>query len=373
MLRPFAIERYFARFEHAARCLLSSSDCEPLSLADLLALADPGTRAMWDGLSLAYTESPGLPALRAEVAALYAGVGAGDVLEVVPEEGIFLAMQVLLEPGDHVVATFPGYQSLHSLAEDRGCEVSRWTPRGGDGAPWEFDPADLRALLRPDTRLVVVNFPHNPTGAQLGRDAFKEVLDAAEAVGARVFSDEMYRWLEPDGVERLPSACESSARAVTLGGMSKAFSLPGVRVGWLATRDAGLLERIATLKDYTTICGSAPSEVLALAGLRARVGIAGANIATIAANVHAVDALVARHPRTLAWTPPQAGSVALVRVDAPEGATALCERLVAETGAMLLPSTVFDFGDAHVRLGLGRAALPEGLDVLDAWLTANGL
>lgn len=371
-MRPFAIERYFARFEHSARFLLSSSDCEPLTLAELLAIADADSLAAWEDLSLAYTESPGLPALREEVAGLYPGLTAADVLEVVPEEGIFLAMQVLLQPGDHVVATFPGYQSLHSLAEDRGCEVSRWTPRGGDGAPWEFDVADLRALLRPDTRLVVVNFPHNPTGAHLSRDAFTEVLDAAEAVGARVFSDEMYRWLEPDAAGRLPSACEASTRAVALGGMSKAFSLPGLRVGWLATRDSDLLERFAVLKDYTTICASAPSEVLALAGLRARAGIAAANIATIGANVGAVDALVARHARTLAWTPPRAGSVALVRVGAPEGATALCERLVAETGAMLLPSSVFDFGDAHVRLGLGRADLPDGLAVFDEWLTANG-
>ena len=123
-MRPFAIERYFARFEHTSRHLLSSSDCEPLRLAELLSWADDETRDLWEHLSLAYTESPGLGLLRREISGLYDGVESCDVLEVVPEEGIFLAMHAILELGDHVVATFPGYQSLYSIAEDLGCEVS---------------------------------------------------------------------------------------------------------------------------------------------------------------------------------------------------------------------------------------------------------
>jgi aspartate/methionine/tyrosine aminotransferase len=365
-MRPFAIERYFARYEHNARVLLSSSDCESLALADLLAMADDESLELWRHLSLGYTESPGLEALRREIAGLYRDISPDEVLEVVPEEGILLTMRALLEPGDHVVVTFPGYQSLYSIAADMGCEITPWEARGEGG--WHFDLADLRAAMRPDTKLVVVNFPHNPTGCLPSASDFRAIADIASDAGAWLFSDEMYRWLEPDDADRLPSACETGARTVTLCGMSKTFSLPGLRVGWLVTRDADLMARLALLKDYTTICGSAPSEVLALMGLRSGTRIAAANRATIAASAAAVERLVASHPGLVSWTPPRAGSVALARFDVAGGTSMMCERLVEETGIMLLPSSVFEWGDAHVRFGLGRVGFARGVEQLSAWL-----
>jgi len=365
-MRPFAIERYFAQFEHSARVLLSSSDCEPLGLADVLEMVDDECAALWQGLSLGYTESSGLPALRREIAGLYRGVSADDVIEVVPEEGILLAMQALLKPGDHVVVTFPGYQSLYSIAEDMGCEVTHWKAREDEG--WRFDPADLRAAIRPTTKLVVVNFPHNPTGWLPSPEEFAEITGIVADSCAWLFCDEMYRWLEPAGVRRLPSACETGSKTVTLCGMSKSFSLPGLRVGWLVIPDAELMARVAEGKDYTTICASAPSEILALMGLRSRREIVAANLATISMSTGAVERLVSAHPDLVSWTPPRAGSVALARMNVGGGTTALCERLVAETGIMLLPSSVFDWGDAHVRFGLGRAGFAGGVEELSGWL-----
>lgn len=366
-LPPFQIERYFAAHEFSARYALSSSDCEPLTLAELLAMADDETRRLWEGLSLAYTESAGLPLLREGIASLYADVTADDVIEVVPEEGILLAMQALLEPGDHVVVTFPAYQSLHSIAESIGCEVSGWIPETGGG----FDVSSLRALVRPDTRLIVVNFPHNPTGLTVAPEAFREIAEIAEEADAYLFSDEMYRFLELGDTERLPSAVGLSPHAVTLGGLSKAYSLPGLRVGWLAMRDTVLMERIAEMKDYTTICASAPSEVLGLIGLRAQERIVARNLDIIERNVAATAGFVGRWPGLVSWQPPQAGSVALARIGIEGGTAAMCERLVAETGAMLLPSSVFGWGDEHVRLGLGRAGFAEGLDVFESWLASQ--
>jgi aspartate/methionine/tyrosine aminotransferase len=366
-LPPFEIERYFAQHEFSARHQLSSSDCEPLTLSEVLAMADDEARDLWDRLSLAYTESAGLPLLRREIAALYADVSEDDVLEVVPEEGILLAMQAMLEPGDHVIVTFPAYQSLHSIAESIGCDVSGWVPEEEAG----FDTAALRALVRPDTRMIVVNLPHNPTGLTVTPEAFREVADIAEEAGAYLFSDEMYRFLELQGTPRLPSAVGLSPNAVALGGLSKAFSLPGLRVGWLATRDRAVMRRVAELKDYTTICASAPSEVLGLIGLRARDRIVARNLGIIGSNMAATAEFVARWPRTLTWEPPMAGSVALARVSIDGGTAAMCERLVAETGAMLLPSSVFGWGDEHVRLGLGRAGFAEGLGVFERWLASQ--
>jgi aspartate/methionine/tyrosine aminotransferase len=229
---PFALERYFARHEFGARHLLSASDCEPLGQAELLELADDGLRERWESLRLGYTESQGLPELRAAVAASYQSVQAEQVLIAAPEEAIFLLMNAVLERGDHVVCTFPGYQSLYQLALALGCEVSCWRP--AEEHAWRFDPEDLARIVRPATRLIVWNFPHNPTGALPSPEDFDAVLRIAEASGAYCFSDEMYRLLELDQADRLPAAVDRLDRAVSLAGMSKVFGMAGVRIGWLA-------------------------------------------------------------------------------------------------------------------------------------------
>lgn len=371
-MRPdrFELERYFGRYEFHARYLLASSDCESLPMAELVSWADDECRDLWQSLRLGYTESPGLPLLRREIAGLYEGVAPDEVLEVVPEEGIFLAMNAMLEPGDHVICTWPGYQSLFSLAETIGCEVTYWRPDEAQG--WRFDPGAVREALRPATRLIVVNFPHNPTGYLLPREHFEEVLAIARDAGVYLFSDEMYRWLEQDPAERLPSAVERYDRAVSLCGLSKTFALPGLRVGWLATRDADVLGRIAGLKDFTTICGSAPSEVLALVALRNASRLAARSLALTSSNLDRLDEFFAAWSALFSWVRPRAGSIGLARLDRREGAHEFCHRLVEEAGVLLAPSTVFGYGDEHVRFGFGRADLPEAVAALEGWLRTHG-
>lgn len=366
--RPFLLERYFARHEFSARHLLSSSDCDGLSLAELLELADEEARGLWDRLRLGYTESAGLPALRREIAALYEGVSPEDVLVAAPQEAIGLAMQAILEPGDRVVCTFPGYQSLYEAAASLGCEVVRWLPHEERG--WRFDLKDLRELLKPGTRLLVVNFPHNPTGALPTREEFLELLALARRHGVAVFSDEMYRLLELDPADRLPSACERYEAAVTLSGVSKVFGLAGLRIGWLVAKDRDLLRRLAELKDYTTICSAAPSEVLALIGLRAKERLLARHRARLARNLGLLDAFFARQAERFSWARPKAGTVGFpgLRLDDP---MEFCERVVKETGVMLLPSTVYEYPKPHIRVGFGREDMPQALARLESFLQAG--
>src|SRR5439155_27181055 len=150
-------------------------------------------------------------------------------------------------------------------------------------------------------------------------------------------------------------------RAMVLSGMSKSFGLAGLRVGWLATRDRAILDRVKELKDYTTICASAPSEVLALIGLRARTTIVREHLDRILRNVSLLEDFVGDHPELLTCTPPRAGSVCLGRLMTGERASVFCQRVVDGAGIMVLPSTVFDFGDEHIRIGLGRECFPEVL------------
>lgn len=368
-IAPFALERYFARHEFSARWLLSSSDCEALTLAELVAMADAETDRMWRELKLSYTESPGHPLLREAIAELHGRIGADDVQVVVPAEGIFLTMHALLQPGDHVVCVAPAYQSLHEVARSIGCEVTAWQPDEERG--WRFDLGSLAGLLRANTRLVVCNFPHNPTGFSPSLDEFAALVELVDRHGARLLSDEMYRLLEVAPGSTLPPACALSARAISLSGLSKSFGLPGLRLGWVACRDRAVLKRIATLKDYTTICAPAPSEVLALIALRNVARIHALQVARVRRNLAELDAFFDRHHGLFSWHRPVGGSVCFPRYHGPEDTTALAAAAVEQAGIMLLPSELFGWGGHHVRIGYGRADLPAALDRFDTLLTPH--
>lgn len=365
-LEPFALERYFAKYEFSVPYLLSSSDCDGWPLTDILSLADAQALELWQTLRLGYTDSLGHPLLRQEIANLYGGIQPEQVLVVTPEEGIFLAMNCLLEKGDHVICTFPGYQSLYQVAEALGSEVTRWQP--DESAGWRFDPEFLRRSIRPNTRLIVWNFPHNPTGFLPSLADFQTMMTIAQEHDLPVFSDEMYRLLEVDPSERLPSAVEVSDKAVVLFGMSKSFGLAGLRIGWLVTKDKEVAARLATFKDYTTICSSAPSEILALIALRARETILQRHRKRIRTNLALLDDFFERHRGWFAGVRPKGGTVCFPRLLGQESSWDFAEMVVTKARIMILPSKVYGHDDHHVRLGFGRQNMPEVLGRLEKFL-----
>lgn len=362
---PFKLERYFARWEFVAPYLLCTSDIQGYRLDEILALADGETRGLWENLTLGYGESLGHPLLRQEIARLYQNLPAEDVITFSgAEEAIYITMRVLLGPGDHAVVTFPGYQSSYQVAEATGAEVTRWTLRLENGA-WTMDPDELRRLLRPNTKLVLVNFPHNPTGYLPTHAEWAEIQRIAAEAGVYLFSDEVYRLLEYDPAARLPAAVDSGyEKAMSLGVMSKPFALAGLRIGWLALRDRALFDQIAAYKDYTTICNAAPSEILALIALRQKEAVLERCMGILRGNLARVDAAMGELNGSFQWLPPQAGSIAFPRWLGPGSVDDFAERLVQETGVLLLPGSVYDFPGNHFRLGLGRTSAPEALERL---------
>src|SRR5271157_3358884 len=213
-LPPFALERYFARYEFAVRHLLCSSDCESMSIQDLLAL-EPGADERFLELRLGYTESSGSPSLRREICRLYEGIEPEQILvHAGAEEAIFLFMHAALEKGDHVVVQRPCYQSLFEVARGMGCAVTAWKAREENG--WSPDIGELKGLIRPDTKVIIFNTPHNPTGFHMGIDQLRGLVDLADGHGITLFSDEVYRGLEQNEADRLPAACTLSPRAVSL-------------------------------------------------------------------------------------------------------------------------------------------------------------
>jgi len=366
-LPPFRLERYFAEHEFSAPHLLCVSDCETLALGDLLDL-EPGSREAFERLPLGYAESAGHPELRALVAGLYEGLSSRDVLvHVGAQEAVFTFASALLAPGDEVVAHMPCYQSLFQVAAARGCRVVPWTAREASG--WTPDLDELETLVGPRTRAVIVNFPHNPTGARLDRADFERLVGIAARHGSHLFSDEVYRFLEYGPGEVARPACELYERAVSLGVMSKSFGLAGLRVGWAASRDRALLAAMAQVKDYTTICGTAPGEFLACLALRRGEAVLARTRALTLANLEGLRAFMGRFSGLFQWAEPRGGPIAFPRLASGEDSGAFCRAALAASGALLLPGALYgEAWQAHFRVGFGREGFAPGLATLERWL-----
>jgi aspartate/methionine/tyrosine aminotransferase len=364
-IAEFELERYFARWEFAVEHLLCASDLQGYPMTELLELADGEVRALWDGLTLGYTESTGHPLLRREIAALYDHMEPDDVLVFAgAEEGIFCLANVLLRPGDHAIVTWPGYQSLYEVARATGADVTLHELR--EDAGWQIDIELLRRQVTPATRLIVVNAPHNPTGMLPDRATFDAVVEIAEDAGAHLLLDEVYRFLEFDPGDALPTGADATERGISLGVMSKSFAMAGLRIGWLATRDRELLARCAAFKDYTTICSAAPSEILALVGLRARETVLARSRDIVAANLDRLDVFFGDWADRFTWVRPRAGSVGFPRLTVPGvSIDDWAAGLVEAEGVLLLPGSQFGFGGNHFRLGFGRTDLPIALERLE--------
>ncbi len=364
-VEPFAIERYYARWEFRAELMLSSSDCESQTVAELLAL-EPDAHERLLGLRLGYTEVPGSHELRAAAAARYELLAPEDILTLAAaEEGIFLAYHALLGADDHVIVESPCYGSAVALARSTGAQVSLWQRRYEDG--WAYDVDELERLLRPDTRLVYINSPHNPTGTQMPRAVLERIVALLRERSIVLFSDEVYQGLEHDPAERLPAACDLYARAISLNTVSKAYGLPGLRIGWLGCRDGALVDRITQLKLYTTICSSAPSELLVALALRHGDRLVASSRELVLANLALIDDLLERRGELFEWVRPSAGPIGFPRVAGEHDVQAWCEAIAERAGVLLLPGSVYG-QPRHVRLGFGRANLAQAIERLDGYL-----
>jgi aspartate/methionine/tyrosine aminotransferase len=371
MLPDFRLETYFSRWEFTARFHLTASDVQALTLRELLDLADDDGRDRWDGLQLGYTQTWGLPVLREAIAATYDRVTAEDVVCFAgASEAIFLAMQALLDRGDHAVVLTPNYQTAETTPMSF-CQVTGVALRPEDG--WALDLAAVAAALRPNTRVVSVNFPNNPTGAVPDEGTWRALAALCEERGIWLFSDEVYRGLELAPRTPLPQAADLSASALSLNVMSKAYGLPGLRIGWIACRDRGVLGRLERAKHYTSICNSAPSEILALIALRARETILARNRLIVAENLPVFGAFFARFPDLFEWAPPDGGCVAFPRYLGADGVEAMCTSLVEQEGVLLLPASIYHSlltttPADRFRVGVGRRDPRQALAAWAVWL-----
>jgi len=376
-LPDFRLEVFLGRWEFAARHHLTASDAQTLTVGELLALAGDEGRAALEELPLTYSPTWGAEPLLAAIAATYGPeIGPEHVLTFAgAEEAMFWALLELVGPGDHAVVTVPGYQSMESVPVTCGADVDGWLVRqdASSSSGWRLDLDELAGLLKPSTKLVAINLPHNPTGHLMPRADFEALVGLCDERGIRLFSDEVYRGLELDPGTALPQAADCSPTAISLNVLSKAYGLPGLRLGWVVCRDRALLERLERRKHYTSICSPGPSEVLGTIALEHGDAIRERNRSIIAANRPVFADFFAERADLFTFKPPAGGCVSFPRWLGAEPAGDWCRRLVQEAGVVLLPADIYSSELATVptdrfRIGVGRRDPEPALAALAAFL-----
>ena len=363
-MREFGLETYFTEWEFKARYHMTASDAESMTLPTLLDMAEPQDREVYETLWLGYTETFGAPDLRALIAAQYPGLDASNILCLTgAQEGIYAAMKTLLTRDDHAIALVPNYQASETVPLDI-CAVSGVTLR--EDRDWQVDLDSLAGAIRPNTKLISINFPNNPTGATLKPDVYAALIDLCRQHNCWLFSDEVYSGLELDPARRMEPAAIIYEKAISLNGSSKALGLPGLRIGWLASRNIDVLHKINQYKNYLSICCSGPSERLAVIALKASERILARNRAIVSANLDHLDAFFADYPDLFEWQRPDGGCVAFPRYLGRDGADAFCHRALQEEGVLLIPPSLYHSDllptpTDRFRIGFGRRNTPDGL------------
>jgi aspartate/methionine/tyrosine aminotransferase len=379
-IEPFHLERYFADFEFETPVLLGASDCETTSVGALFDL-DPGARERFEALQLGYTHSEGDAGLRAAIAGSYGdAVGPGDVLvHAAGVEVVTTLMLAALEPGDRALVQMPCYQVLRTAPVMAGAAVDRLETDPADG--WRVTAEAVAAALRPETRLVALNSPHNPTGRVVDAGELRKISDVCADRGVVLFVDEAYRGTRYDGPVDEFSAAELGEHVVTLGLVSKGYGLPGLRLGWLVCRDGHLRGAVERVKDYTTICAPSPSEFLAELAIRNRAALLARTRRRLRAHLDLLRPVLASRSALFDWIPPDAGPITFPTLTdegvetllAAEAGQApddrrLAERIRTEAGVLVIPGRLFDARVPAIRIGFGRANFPQGLRRFAEWL-----
>ena len=366
----YALGAFLARWYPTTRHDLAASESETWNVPDLLALAQPDDEQRWQELHLGYTNPRGAHWLRERIAQGYDRIDADHIINFAgAQEALGLTLRALLGWDDHAIIVLPAYQpsevALTVLCETTGVAL-------GAAQGWMLDLECIEAAIRPNTRVILINFPNNPTGKLISRGVLDDLIAICRRHGIWLVNDEVYRLIDRNPAHRLPCVADAYERGVSIDALSKSMGLPGLRVGWMACRDSQVVERSNQLKQIASQCLSAPSEVLAHIALGAAETLLARNRAIAARNLIELERLLSDHEAQFDWVRPDGGVGGYIRYCGSGGVEAFATRLAREAGVLVLPSSVWrsslaTLPDDRFRVGFGRQNCPAAFD---AWRAA---
>lgn len=376
-IEEFQLEAYFAKYEFVTKYLLCCSDAESFTIQDMLNFADLECLKLWNHTNLGYTECKGLPALRRALCEEeYPGLAVDNVMCFAgAEEGIFCAMKSILLPEDHAIVITPCYQSLKSIPESI-CETTT-VDLELDGT-WALDINKVRnAVKRKRTKAIVMNCPHNPTGQMITHSQQDMLISIAREFNLWIFCDEVYKGVERQDSDILPPIAVAYDKGVSLGAVSKAYGLAGLRIGWIACQSIDLIDEMSGQKHYLSICNSSPSEILALIAIKQKMLLLDRNKNIVVQNEKILQEFLNRHPQMFAFEPPKGGCCGFMKVNLPDDVdlAKVADILVNEYGVLILPGENFPLASnkkkdlaemqKYFRIGLGRLNFKEALQAFE--------
>jgi len=365
-IEQFKMERMQSTWENVVDINLSESGVHPLTLDGFIS---PTDLAEIRRLELGYSQTNGTAGLRQEIARIYPGLSSEQILVTAgSSESNFLLSWSLIEPGDEVLFELPNYMQMWGLHRAFGAKIKPFWLR--ESLDWQPDPDELKKLITKKTKLIVLTNPNNPTGAILSEESVKAIISLADKAGAWILADEVYQGAERDG-RTTPSFWGRYPKVMAVNGLSKAYGLPGLRIGWIVG-PADLILKTWPYHDYTTISPSVLSDRLAQLALRPenREKILARTRGILNKNFPVIEAWLKGHGGLFSFRPPQAGAIVFIRYNLKVNSTALVERLIHDRSVLIVPGDHFEM-DHHLRFGFGSEGgyLMEGLKRIDQTLS----
>lgn len=372
-IKPFAIEEWMNEYEEEAVYNLAETCVDSLSIEELVTIGGDDYTSFFQSIAhkkLTYGYITGSPHFKENVAKRYKQMKPENILSMNGAIGAnFLILYTLIEPGDEVVCVDPTYQQLHSVPESFGADVKRLRLKPENN--YLPDLEELSALVNDKTKLIIINNPNNPSGAVMNGEYLQKIVDIAREHDAYLLSDEVYRGLWQDPEADIPAVADMYDKGISTGSMSKAFSLAGLRLGWIAG-PVDLIERCLVRRDYTTISNGRIDDMLAVHALENYERLMERNLKIIRDNLNILDEWIAQEDK-MSYFKPQGGTTAILKYEADMPSEEFCIKLFRENGTFLAPGSCFDL-EGTVRIGYacstevlknGLAKLSEFLKTLD--------
>mgnify|MGYP002519140097 CR=1 FL=1 len=362
-MSSFLVDAYFTEYESKAKYMMGSSDSESLPLKEMV----PDLSRYADE-PLGYALGNGYLPLREKLSALYE-TATPDQIAIMNggEEAIYVTMRALLKPGDEIVVQMPSYQSLSVIAKEIGCSIIEYRPSFEE--KWAFDLKTLKTKITPKTRLLILNYPHNPTGACLTDMEMVSVAELCREHNLYLISDEVYRFLRMDESCSDASFADLYEKAVAFGSFSKTFAAPGLRLGWVVARSPELMHKLLAYRHFTSTCSNLPCQWIASELLDKRDAIMQRNNFIVRKNAALLEQFVTQHADLFAYVPPKGGTMAYVKLMDGQGAMDFCMEILEYTGVLLVPSSVLENSDEYLRVGLCRESFPACIQLVSEYLS----
>lgn len=370
-MNKFKLENYLSKYEFKAPYLLCCSDPESMSMGELLSMASDFELEQWKNLRLGYTEVKGAPLLRKSIAKmLYHTLDENNISCFSgAEEGIFCALNVLAKKEDHVIVLTPAYQSFFEIPIAQGVSVTKIALR--EDNDWKIDIDEIKNAINKNTKLLIINFPHNPTGQIIDKNELEELIKLCKKNDLWLFSDEVYHLLGNDECNFSWPVADLYEKGFSLGVTSKAFGLAGLRIGWIASSDQKMLKKMEGIRHYTSISSGAPSEILAQIAINNKNNIIKRNNNIINTNLLYLDKFLEKNKELFSWVKPKGGCTGFIKYYGPRGMDDFCYDLVKKTGVLLLPGSIYEMREKYFRIGFGRKNFKECLLRLEDYINEN--